>query len=112
MVVAKNSRAQIVQRKLLALGAATVAPEVAAELDMDEFILGPPRVWRRSQGNAALPGNKIVLPQGFGFSADLAAGHLNDPVQDLRSNLFNCLFTGNDAAGIEINNVGHPLCQR
>src|ERR1700688_3911616 len=61
-----------------------------------------------SQRYSTLPGNEIVLSQGFGPGSDLATGHLDDGFEYGLSHLFNRLLAGNDRAGVNVNNVPHP----
>jgi len=60
-----------------------------------------------SQGNAPLPGYKIVLGQplcrGFGFSA----GDLDDAIQKFFAHLLDALLTRNHATGVDVDDVRH-----
>lgn len=59
--------------------------------------------------DAAFPGNKIVLRQGFCLGARLAAGNLNHSVKDRFAHFLDGRLAGDDSARIDINNVRHAL---
>ena len=70
-----------------------------------------PVLSERLNGNAALPGNKIVLTQRLGTGSITAAGGLNNPLEDTLADTFDGFFVSNDPAGIDVDNVRHALCQ-
>ena len=64
-----------------------------------------------SQGNAALPGDKIILVQSHGLGRRAAAGNFDDEVEDLLTNLLDGLLSGNDRTRVEVDDVRHLLRQ-
>src|SRR5579859_2752480 len=65
----------------------------------------------RSEGNSSLPGNKVILPELLGFGPDLAARNFNNEFHNGFAHLLDGFLSGDDRAGININDVWHALRQ-
>src|ERR1700733_5153085 len=62
--------------------------------------------------DAALPGNEIVLAEQLGLGGALAAGHFNTKIEQLLGASGYGGLAGDDAARIEVDDVGHALGER
>ncbi len=61
------------------------------------------------EGDAAFPGDEVVLGEEFGFCVEVAAGCLDYAVQNLLTDLFDGFFARDDAARVDVNDVRHAL---
>src|SRR5712691_5141903 len=62
-----------------------------------------------SELHSSLPGNEIVLPQRFGLGSNLSTGDLDDRFENRLPHFFKALLARDDRAGVDVNNVLHPL---
>jgi len=65
----------------------------------------------RLEGDPALPGNEVVLAELFGFGEALAACHFNAQVEKLFGALRDGGLSSDDAACVEVDDVGHALSE-
>src|SRR6185437_10535946 len=59
--------------------------------------------------DAAFPGDEIVLAELFGFGVARAARYFNAQIEKLISASRDGGFAGDDAAGVEVNDISHPV---
>lgn len=61
------------------------------------------------QRDSALPGDEVVLAELFGLGEAVAARHFDTQVQKLFGALGDAGLSGDDAAGVEVDDVCHAL---
>src|SRR5450432_1432275 len=59
--------------------------------------------------DAALPGNEIVLSEQLSFGETIAARHFDRQFENFFSSFGDSHFAADHSAGIEVNDVAHPL---